>query len=307
MADERDPKVSAHYRELGAEEPPRALDEAILAASRRAVDSRPAPLVAPTGRGRWYFPVAAAAIITLAVAVTVQIERQRPDDEFLAQAPAPVPEQKEAQPLKEERVLNANRGADQRGAVAGSAGPKAAPKPMSPPRAFTPDPPAPATTPAPAPQSNDALRDLAKSTEAPAAAAEPARPLESSPRVRAQVQPRSDAAETRRLEAELQVKPDASGSRGSVSAAPKLPAPVASPVPTVARTAPAPQAKPMPNVGAAAIASALYVNPERWLEQIVELRREGKHDDADKLLAEFRRSYPDYKLSDEMRSKVEKK
>ena len=34
MADPRDPQVSRRYRELGAEEPPHALDEAILAASR---------------------------------------------------------------------------------------------------------------------------------------------------------------------------------------------------------------------------------------------------------------------------------
>lgn len=240
MADKRDPKLSARYRELGAEEPPRALDEAILAASRRAVEARPAPLVAPTGRRRWYFPVAAAAIITLAVAVTVQVERQRPDDEFVAaQSPAPKPlEEKAELALKEERVL------------------KSAPakvRPAEPPRSrtFTPDPPAPAAPP-PAQPSADSLGDLAKSNQAPpAAAAEAARP-------------------SRRMEAERQARPQ-DGMRAS---------------------------------GAAA---ALYVGPQRWLEQIAELRKEGKHDDADKLLEEFRKTYPDYRISDEMRAKVEKK
>src|ERR687892_745344 len=58
------------------------VDEAILAAARRAAETRPAPLVVPSGRRRWYFPLAAAAVIVLAVAVTVQVERQQPDPEI---------------------------------------------------------------------------------------------------------------------------------------------------------------------------------------------------------------------------------
>ena len=40
-----DAKVSRRYRELAREEPPRHVDEAILAAARRAAETRPAPLV----------------------------------------------------------------------------------------------------------------------------------------------------------------------------------------------------------------------------------------------------------------------
>ena len=235
MADERDPDVSRRYRELGAEEPPRALDDAILAASRKGLKRR-----------SWHGPVALAATLVLVVAVTIQVERQKPDDDFVAaQAPAPKPlEEKAELPLKEERVL------------------KSAPAKVKPAQqsarsgGFTPDPAAPA---APPPQSADALRDLAKSSER-AAAAEAPRRAELESRARAQV------------------------------------------------PAPAPQAAPaQEGARASGAVAALYVGPQRWLEQIAELRKEGKHDDADKLLEEFRKTYPDYRISDEMRVKVEKK
>jgi hypothetical protein len=71
---ERDAKVSAGYRALGGGEPPRALDEAILAASRRS----------PT---RWRVPLSVAAVLVLAVGVTLRMLPQRPDAESVALAP----------------------------------------------------------------------------------------------------------------------------------------------------------------------------------------------------------------------------
>ena len=44
---------------------------------------------------------------------------------------------------------------------------------------------------------------------------------------------------------------------------------------------------------------------EKWLERIAELRSRGRHAEADKALAEFRRAYPNYPLSDLMRERVE--
>lgn len=44
--------------------------------------------------------------------------------------------------------------------------------------------------------------------------------------------------------------------------------------------------------------------PEKWLERIAALRGEGKHDEADKALAEFRQRHPDYRIPEPMLKKV---
>jgi hypothetical protein len=189
MADERDSKVSQRYREMGAEEPPRALDEAILGASRRAV-----------ARRRWYGPVALAASLVLVVAVTIQVEREKPAEEVVASAPP--------QPSKE------------------APAPVEAPKPQEK-KQFS--------------DHADRLGELAKQQPP-----EPAR---------------------REMEAQ---RPQASAAAG-------------------------------------ARMMAKVESPEAWLERIVELRKQGKHEQADKALADFRQRYPDYRLSDEMKAKVERK
>ena len=54
----------------------------------------------------------------------------------------------------------------------------------------------------------------------------------------------------------------------------------------------------------ASIASPL--SPEQLLERVAELRKEGRHDEADKALVEFRQRYPEYRISEEMLKKVER-
>jgi hypothetical protein len=49
---------------------------------------------------------------------------------------------------------------------------------------------------------------------------------------------------------------------------------------------------------ATAARAAPPLTPERWLERIVQLRKEGQHEEADKQLAEFRRTYPEYTVSE---------
>ncbi|HEX2565880.1 MAG TPA: hypothetical protein VHL85_03415 [Burkholderiales bacterium] len=192
---EDDLEVSRRYRELGREEPPSALDARIVAEARCAAETHPASLVAPTGRRRWYFPVAAAAVIVLAVAVTVQLEReQRPDAE---------------------------------------AAPPSAPAP-----------------------------ELNKDSQTAARPAEPKAPA-----------PAADMAEMRADRQEA----------GSAAGAPAARAPM--------------QPRNLSSAESAA----------RELERIARLRTEGKHDEADRALAEFRKRYPNYRIPQEMLKRVERR
>jgi len=205
MTDERDPKLSRRYRELGAEEPSRELDQGILAAAHRAADKAHAPLVTPAGRHRWYFAFGAAAILVLAVAVTVQVERQQPDPEAIPASPAPVRSDREEGFSYQQEQQEDRKRAEVR-------------KQLERPKA---------------------LSDVAPT------------PAQEVPR-----EPSRDAAN--RVEPEV-------------------------------------------------MASAARLSPERLLERIAELRKEGRHDEADKALAEFRQRYPDYRISDEMLQKVERR
>jgi hypothetical protein len=232
-----DDKVSRRYRELAREEPPRHVDEAILSAARRAADARPAPLVVPTGRRRWYFPLAAAAVIVLAVAVTVHVERQQRDAEV---AEAPVRQEQSAP-------------------VQASAEPA---RPAERPRAFTPDPKPKPPQELRTQRNAEVLADVQKPQAAPAAPA-PAPPETSA---------RRDAV------TEMREAPQARAAMRS-------------------RTEATPGA-------ASGLAAA---TPEQWLQGIADLKRQGKHEEAERELAEFRKRYPNYRIPETITEKFEKR
>jgi hypothetical protein len=299
VADEdRDERVSARYRELARAEPPARLDDAILAASRRAVQAGPAGARRQSWSRRMALPVSLAAVVVLSVMVGVHVNEERPD--LVSVAPSP---------------------------------------PSAPPSA-----PAPAPVPAPAPARDAPPPVEPDANVAPpratADARKPAPDVGRSARkqerqkdeVRAEVSREQEAPKLRQFAPDPAPAPAPATVPAGPAAAPvedrAAMAPQASPPP------PAPAAKPAPRAlgEAAATAGAGAASgrqpaqareraevsqdastlakrndaetPEKQLERIAELRREGRHAEADRLYAEFRQRYPAYRFSEEMLEKV---
>ncbi|MFQ5658929.1 MAG: hypothetical protein ACE5GZ_00775 [Gammaproteobacteria bacterium] len=80
-------ELSQRYRRSSREQPPAHLDEAILAASRRAVKSRPHLASSPFSSD-WHVPVSLAAVLALCITLVVTMQ-ERPVDNAL-QPPAQV-------------------------------------------------------------------------------------------------------------------------------------------------------------------------------------------------------------------------
>jgi len=243
-----DEKISRRYRELGAEEPPRALDEAILAAARREAGARPAALAARGNRQRWYAPLATAAVLVLAVAVALHTRDELPDTGM----DAPAPRAAKPAPAQPAAPAPAQPAAD---SVAKAAPESVRPKAVAParraePPAFAPDP-MPQAGPAPAAPRSSASGSLAGASGE-----------------RAERDQRADRARE------------------------QAPAPVTAEA--MAKRAPAQ-------------ALSLAETPERELERIADMRAQGRHDEADRALAEFRRRHPDYRIPEAVRERVERR
>ena len=79
-----DDAVRAAYRGLPREEPPPAVDAALLAAARQSVAVRPAH--------RWRIPASLAAVLVLSVAVTLRVADEQPEIQAIPPPPATKPE-----------------------------------------------------------------------------------------------------------------------------------------------------------------------------------------------------------------------
>ena len=302
-----DDKLSRRYRDLGAEEPPRALDEAILASARRAV--------APRSTQRWAMPVSIAAVLVLAVGVTLRMQQEQPGIEMSAPNEYSVP--------------------------APSAEPSVAPPPAKPPadKALAAQAP-PATVPEEARQRpmQDSRRDAQVGQEKPTAAKKLAKdamlekPSSPAPPMQAKTDESSAGKLTVDEVARAQPVPRTEPKAFADAAAPPPASTVAAPAPNAAArdnvaipaagaparesasVAPAPAAAPLstpaPALRAKREAQGIAASPaketpiERELERIARLRREGRHAEADAALEKFRRENPSYRIPDAMWEQV---
>ncbi len=314
MADDlRDDDVSAKYGQLRRPEPPRALDDAILAASRRAVGARPGG--ADGGRrgsptARWALPASVAAVLVLSVMVTLHVQEEQPGLESPAPARRAAPEAKrDAPPPVPGPVVDA--------------------------------------TPAQAPQEKLAAKESVATQATPAPTASAARAAEAVARRDAKAASERAAvasnATPRPAEATrdaVRTSPGFASDPPTVATAPAIDSSKAAPPQPVVAQAPAAPAvpamqsaagasaappPPAPAVAAAPAARELRARgelsrddarpaakladasepPEKQLERIAALRKDGRHAEADQLLKEFRARHPGYRIPEAMLEKVE--
>jgi hypothetical protein len=302
-----DDKLRRRYRELPSEEPPAALDAAIRDAAHRAVAPK-------RGVQRWAVPVSLAAVLVLAVGVTLRMQQEQPGietappvSEYSVPAsppvdqasPKPAPQAQPAEPekraepftaakpvlpppetqkLKKDQAAAARESDDLRASRrdTGTTTPAAVQEEK---RAFAEG----AAAPAPEkPSQPKAFADSAdKNVAAPVAPPAPAASAASPP-------PARERQEALRMQAAPTAKTEAA--RAAPAAAPPPPA-ASSPAPAMA------QSRAKADVEPAVSAKEAAKGPlERELDRIAQLRRDGRHQEADEALAKFRKDNPDYKI-----------
>jgi hypothetical protein len=311
--EERDELLSARYRELSRLEPPARLDDAILAASRRAVHAGPASMRRISWSRRMALPVSLAAVVVLSVMVSVHVNEERPDLVSTAPSapPAPVPvPAKEAPPAAPASAADSPAAAkpDALKADANVAPPPAVPEARKP------------VPPVGELQRKAAKQERQKDDFRAAEALRDAQRAEA-PREQDAAKPRSFAPDPTPAPAGIGPAPAPSEQRAAIApaTAPPPPSPAAKPAAPVLGESAAgglaassgrlrAESRERSDVSQDAATNLAKRNeaetPEKQLERIAELRRDGRHAEADKLFSEFRQRHPAYRIPEEMLEKV---
>ena len=263
MTEPQDREVSRLYKDAGTPEPPRQLDEAILAASRRAAGSRPQS----TWSGRVWrsrVPVALAATVLLSFTVTLMVLQDSREfdtaplaktagtaDEHAKPAPSP-PSEARSTPQAD---IRRDRGTESPGPAEGS----------------------------------DASRPGFVFTPPSESARAVPEPLDTRRRAQHLPEP-AEARVGRESESRAAAQP--------APARPSAPAAAASPR---RETALQRADRAGAQAGGVAASEAQERRPEKWIEDIRRLKAQGKTGEADRELAEFRKRYPEHRLPEDLR------
>jgi len=301
---ERDAGLAALYRAAAREEPPPALDDAIRAAARRVVSSRPQRVNSPFIRS-WRMPLSIAAVMLLTVSLVTVMREEAPE---ILSPPGGVRTVGEADQMRAAPAADAGERAS---AVPKTLAP-AAPRPdslgLKPPaqtgssglglrgNRVSPDP-VPGS-----PNDMDAARRM--ETDAPTTPALAKRALpQAFPEA---VDMRDDkgvvAAEKRRQSAkEESPASPARAAEGKVnSKSDSVSADIVPRESSRARVAAAAAVPPSASAPASRNSDTLQpgtdLPPDKWLERIEDLRRQGRLEEAKTSLGVFRKRYPDYEL-----------
>jgi hypothetical protein len=270
---DRRSSLSGPLREaVDADGPAGEVDEAIRAAARRAVAAGPQPLpggdIARAGGSRrvrpwWHaarLPFAAAAMLMVTVSVVLLVEREQ----HALESTTDSPQGSGSGSVPASSVLPPGAAAGPE-AVAIAAGQDAHGLAAGRAASQTPgvSPASPASRPAPAPARTAPAQSVESMAPAPA------------PSTAAGVARERPAADE-----------ESQSMRRSVA-------------PMAARPPPPAPATAMASDSAAPVASA-SLPPDRWLQQILELRRSGRTQEATEALAAFRKAWPDHPLPPEL-------
>ena len=284
--------ISQRYRELRREEVPPELDRRVLDEARAAVASG-------GGRSRawlrWGAPVALAASVILAVTVVIESGPQN-DTSFVTQPAAVDKARLEPQRQVEESKLQDQVAQERRQERREEQQPAFAAEPP----AVTVQQAAPASAPAPAPASVPAAPPpaaLAKTelerlnaarldSPAPQVAAE-----QPSPGLAGSVATVSARKEVEEAPAEVDSSDDDLSSVSITGTRARRAGRTAGPRGTISGSAISSETRP------AADEDAEHSDPEKWLEEIRELRRAGKVEEADRQWQEFGKAFPNFPVA----------
>jgi hypothetical protein len=324
---ERDPGLDRLYGAAPRAEPPARLDAAIQAAARREVGARPRPLASLR---RWRVPVSIAAVLVLSASLVMLMKEEGGENLMMDrsfrgfggstapdQPPTPAPPGERNAPAPADSAPErAKRSpvAPAESSISGDSAKRDTARGLEPPAGAASGRP---RLDQPASRSGPEAKE--ERPRAPLAAADDGRAGAAASAERSSPAPAPSPAEMASGAAMGRpgTVPEARQERDVAAAPESPPKAAAAPPPDLAKAAPPPPqaraaAKPMmkeaqrsderygepaPLPGVAVLVKELDKQPpEKWLERIQDLRRQGRLAEAEELAAEFKRRFPAYRL-----------